>query len=112
MRKRVSFAILAAVILASIIPAMAAGGGEEVSMRRLTEQKYRNSIADIFGKDIVVQGVFELGKRIGGLIEASAAILSVTPVGFDSYSKMADSIAVMCCQSDPSLLCQTRKVPK
>jgi hypothetical protein len=94
MRKRVSFVILATAILANIVPAMAAGSGEVVSMRRLTEQEYRNSIADIFGKDIVVQGVFEPGKRIGGLIEASAAILSVTPVGFDSYSKMADSIAV------------------
>lgn len=73
---------------------MAAGGSDVVGMRRLTEQEYRNSIADIFGKDIVVQGVFEPGKRVGGLIEASAAILSITPVGFDSYSKMADSIAV------------------
>jgi len=85
---------LAFTILASALPAQAAGGAEVVSMRRLTEQEYRNSIADIFGKDIVVQGVFEPGKRIGGLIEASAAILSITPVGFDSYSKMADSIAV------------------
>jgi len=94
MRTKVSFAILAITILASALPALAAGGGEVVSMRRLTEQEYRNSIADIFGKDIAVQGVFEPGKRIGGLIEASAAILSITPVGFDSYSKMADSIAV------------------
>ena len=95
MRKGISVAILTAGILAGVgqLPAMAAGG-EVVSMRRLTEQEYRNSIGDIFGKDIVVQGVFEPGKRIGGLIEASAAILSVTPVGFDSYSKMADSIAV------------------
>jgi hypothetical protein len=94
MRKRVWFAILAIVFLASLAPALAASGGDVVSMRRLTEQEYRNSIADIFGTDIVVQGVFEPGKRIGGLIEASAAILSITPVGFDSYSKMADNIAV------------------
>ncbi|MCX7280460.1 MAG: DUF1592 domain-containing protein [Alphaproteobacteria bacterium] len=95
MRKGISVAILTAGILAGVcqLPAMATGG-EVVSMRRLTEQEYRNSIGDIFGKDIVVQGVFEPGKRIGGLIEASAAILSVTPVGFDSYSKMADSIAM------------------
>ena len=94
MRNWGSFAILAGVFLASAAPALAASGGDVVSMRRLTEQEYRNSIADIFGKDITVQGVFEPGKRIGGLVEASAAILSVTPVGFDSYSKMADSIAV------------------
>jgi len=95
MHNRISVAILALVILACVgqVPASAAGG-EVVGMRRLTEQEYRNSIADIFGKDIAVQGVFEPGKRIGGLIEASGAILSITPVGFDSYSKMADSVAV------------------
>jgi hypothetical protein len=94
MHKKVSFAILAILFLAGEVPALAAGGAEVVGMRRLTEQEYRNSIGDIFGKDIVMQGVFEPGKRIGGLIETSAGVLSVTPVGFDSYSKMADSIAV------------------
>ena len=95
MRKKFLFA--AAVFLALALfgegPAIAAGGSEVVGLRRLTEQEYRNSIADIFGAEIVVQGVFEPGKRVGGLIEASTAILSITPVGFDSYSKMADSIA-------------------
>ena len=96
MHRKFLFAISAFFVLAAFgeVPALAAGGSEVVGVRRLTEQEYRNSIADIFGKDIVVQGVFEPGKRIGGLIEASSAILSVTPVGFDSYSKMADSIAV------------------
>jgi len=95
-RKRLLFAISAFLALAIFgeDPALAAGGSQVVGMRRLTEQEYRNSIADIFGKDIVVQGVFEPGKRVGGLIEASTALLSITPVGFDSYSKMADSIAV------------------
>src|SRR5579864_788287 len=95
-RKRFLFAISTFLVLAFVseLPAYAAGGSEVVGLRRLTEQEYRNSIADIFGKDIAVQGVFEPGKRIGGLIEASTAILSITPVGFDSYSKMADSIAV------------------
>ena len=92
MRKGFLFAILA--FLAVPGGVQAAGAGDVVGLRRLTEQEYRNSIADIFGKDIAVQGVFEPGKRIGGLIEASSAILSVTPVGFDSYSKMADSIAI------------------
>src|SRR5579862_1757004 len=94
MHKRASFAALAILLLAGEVPALAAGSSEVASMRRLTEQEYRNSIGDIFGKDIVVQGVFEPGKRIGGLVQTSAAVLSVTPVGFDSYSKMADGIAV------------------
>jgi hypothetical protein len=64
-----------------------------VSMRRLTEQEYRNSIADIFGKEIEVRGSFEPTKRSEGLAAVSTAILSVTPVGFESFSKMANDIA-------------------
>jgi hypothetical protein len=97
-RVRTKFLVVIAIFLACASwgagAAWAAGGSEVVGLRRLTEQEYRNSIADIFGKDIAVQGVFEPGKRVGGLVEASTAILSVTPVGFDSYSKMADSIAL------------------
>ena len=63
------------------------------SLRRLTEQEYRNSIADIFGKEIEVRGSFEPAIRAGGLEAASTAILSVTTVGFESFSQMADDIA-------------------
>jgi hypothetical protein len=64
-----------------------------VSLRRLTEQEYRNSIADIFGKEIEVRGSFEPTKRSNGLAAVSTAFLSVTPVGFESFSKMANDIA-------------------
>ncbi|GLR87584.1 hypothetical protein GCM10007857_42950 [Bradyrhizobium iriomotense] len=63
-------------------------------MRRLTQQEYRNSIADIFGKEIEVRGAFEPTIRIGGLQAASTSVLSVTPVGFESFTNMADSIAI------------------
>ena len=85
-----AFAIGGAWIGAS---ALAANGNQVVGLRRLTENEYRNSIADIFGKDISVQGTFEPGIRLGGLTSASTAVLSITPAGFESYSKMADSIA-------------------
>ena len=62
-------------------------------LRRLTESQYRNSIADIFGPGIVVQGKFEPDRRIGGLLAASGTILSITPSGFEAYAKMADGIA-------------------
>src|ERR1051325_1868059 len=65
-----------------------------VSLRRLTEQEYRNSIADIFGKEIEVRGSFEPTIRVGGLQAASTSVLSVTPVGFESFTNMADRIAV------------------
>jgi hypothetical protein len=64
-----------------------------VSLRRLTEQEYRNSIADIFGKEVEVRGSFEPTKRSNGLEAISTATLSVTPVGFESFNKMADDIA-------------------
>ena len=68
---------------------------------RLSEQQYRHSIADIFGKDIAVQGMFEPGVRMGGLIAASSAVLSMTRPGFESYFKMADGIAVAKAQCQP-----------
>src|SRR6185312_7566470 len=64
-----------------------------VSMRRLTEQEYRNSIADIFGKGIEVRGSFEPTVRTNGLEAISTGSLSVTPVGFESFNKMASDIA-------------------
>jgi len=87
---------IAALLVCAASEAMAAraGGDQVVGLRRLTEQEYRNSIADIFGKEIAVQGMFEPGVRMGGLIATSSAVLSVTPAGFDSFSKMADSIAL------------------
>ncbi|MCA6112802.1 DUF1592 domain-containing protein [Bradyrhizobium cenepequi] len=68
-------------------------GSEVVSMRRLTQQEYRNSIADIFGTEIEVRGRFEPTIRVGGLQAASTSVLSITPVGFESFTKLADSIA-------------------
>jgi hypothetical protein len=73
--------------------AKAAPAKEVVSLRRLTEQEYRNSIADIFGSNIVVEGAFEPGTRVGGLLATSTSVLSVTSVGFGSDAEMADSIA-------------------
>ncbi|HMH64413.1 MAG TPA: DUF1587 domain-containing protein, partial [Rhizomicrobium sp.] len=85
-------ALASGVIAAS--PAMAAASSEVVSLRRLNQGEYRNSIADIFGPEIEVRGVFEPDRRVGGLQAASTAMLSITPAGFESFTKMADSIAV------------------
>ena len=63
------------------------------ALRRLTETQYRNSIADIFGPGIAVQGKFEPDRRIGGLLAASGGTLSITPAGFEGYAKIADSVA-------------------
>ena len=73
--------------------AVAAENSYVVSMRRLTEQEYRNSIADIFGKEIEVRGSFEPTVRTNGMAAISTGLLSVTPVGFESFNKMATDIA-------------------
>ena len=88
--------LLAVAAIAVGLPAYAASlpSQEVASLRRLTQEEYRNSIADIFGPEIEVRGVFEPTIRVGGLQAASTTVLSVTPVGFESFTKMADSIAV------------------
>ena len=93
MRRKTAFFWIAIVTGAMLSPALAADS-EVVAMRRLSEQQYRNTIADVFGSDIAVRGVFEPQIRVGGLLAASSAVLSVTPAGFESFSQMADSIAV------------------
>ena len=73
--------------------AFAAPSLQVSSLRRLTQAEYRNSVADIFGSEIEVRGSFEPTLRIAGLQAASTSTLSVTPVGFESFTQMADSIA-------------------
>jgi len=85
-----AFVILEAV---AVVAAPPGDGFYVASLRRLTEQEYRNSIADIFGNEIEVRGSFEPTKRTGGLAAASTGLLSVTPVGFESFNKMATDIA-------------------
>jgi hypothetical protein len=67
---------------------------ESVHLRLLSETEYRNSIADILGPSVQIQGRFQPGRRVGGLVAASSSVLSVTASGFEGYAKMADGIAV------------------
>ncbi|HEX4637741.1 MAG TPA: DUF1592 domain-containing protein [Rhizomicrobium sp.] len=95
--RNLAVSLLSLTVLASavgIASAQAAPSSQVMSMRRLTQAEYRNSIADIFGKEIEVRGSFEPTIRVGGLQAASTSVLSVTPVGFESFTNMADSIAV------------------
>jgi hypothetical protein len=93
-RNKFLLAISTAVVLATPAYAASLPSQEVASLRRLTQEEYRNSVSDIFGPEIEVRGVFEPTIRVGGLQAASTTVLSVTPVGFESFTKMADSIAV------------------
>ena len=85
--------IMAAIVAGSACGSAFAASSQVVSLRRLTQAEYRNSIADIFGSEIEVRGSFEPTLRIAGLQAASTSTLSVTPVGFESFTQMADAIA-------------------
>lgn len=64
-----------------------------VAVRRLTEPQYRQSIADIFGDDIQINGRFESERRELGLQALGSASLSLTAAGFEQYFNMSQDIA-------------------
>lgn len=90
---RASLCLILVIWGGAVSVAAPSADSQVVNLRRLTEKEYRNSIADIFGKEIEVRGSFEPTKRSNGLAAVSTSSLSVTPVGFESFSKMANDIA-------------------
>ena len=66
-------------------------GGPAI-MRRLTQDQYRNIIADVFGSTTKLGGRFEPDNREQGLIAIGSGQASVTAAGLEQYDKMARSI--------------------
>ena len=58
------------------------GDGEPPTVRRLTEEQYRQSIADIFGKEIKISGPFEPDILRDGLLAVGSSEGAVTHSGF------------------------------
>jgi len=67
--------------------------GSEPSLRRLTEEQYRNIICDLFGDHIVIAGRFDPILRQDGLIAIGAGNATISASSFDKYEKLARSIA-------------------
>ena len=68
--------------------------GQIVSMRRLTEAQYRNTIADIFGPDIIVAGRFEpIVRPAHQLIATGASAASISPSGLEQFDAIGRGIA-------------------
>ena len=67
--------------------------GGPLVLRKLSEDQYRQSIADIFGRDIKVAGHFEPDVRKNGLLAVGAGAVTVTPSGFEQYDARAIAIA-------------------
>ena len=63
-------------------------------MYRLTEGQYRNTIADIFGPDIIAGGRFEpTSRRPHGLLAPGDYQIAVSPSGMEQFAAMARTIA-------------------
>lgn len=67
--------------------------GSPIEVRRLTEEQYRQSIADIFGSDIEVAGRFQPEMRTEGLLAIGSAKLTIGGAGFEQYHALASNIA-------------------
>jgi len=82
---------LAVGVRAAAPPAEPESGG---SMRRLTEQQYRNAIADIFGEDIQVAGRMDPVLRLPHELQVvGVSRIAVSPAGLEEYDRMAQAIA-------------------
>jgi len=67
--------------------------GAPPAVHRLTEQQYRNTIADVFGSHIVVAGTFYPISRTEGLIAIGAREATISALSFERFEKLAHSIA-------------------
>lgn len=74
-------------------PEEPANSGAQPVVQRLSEQQYRQVIADVFGPDIKVSGRFEPIVRREGLQAVGAVAATVTPAGFEQFDVMARGIA-------------------
>jgi hypothetical protein len=64
-----------------------------VTLRRLSQDQYRQSIADIFGRDIRISGRLEPDPRRDGLIALGVANAAVGAAGFEQFDLAAREIA-------------------
>jgi hypothetical protein len=92
-------------IMAAVYPSISAAAAAELTapstnLRRLTEEQYRRSIADIFGADIVIAGRFEQERRTAGLLAIDSTSGSFSPSSYEQYDQMARSIAAQVTDKD------------
>ena len=75
--------------------------GQIVSMRRITELQYRNTIADIFGPEIIVAGRFEpIVRPAHELIATGSSESTISPAGLEQFDSMARNIAAQAFDKD------------
>jgi hypothetical protein len=97
-----SLLLLAVVLVGCLVgaPSIHAAEDSYAGLRRLTEEQYRRSIADIFGADITIAGRFEQERRTAGLLAIDSTSGSYSPSGFEQYEQIARSIAAQITDAD------------
>ena len=68
----VTILMAAAMALSACGPSEPKTSGAPPDVRRLTEEQYRNIIADVFGSAVVVSGRFDMPVRTEGLLAVGA----------------------------------------
>ena len=74
----------------------------ETSLRRLTQEQFKNSIADIFGTDIVIPEVAEPDIEIGGLLAVGSSGATFSARGVESLETASFAVAEQAMASDES----------
>ena len=99
--------VIAALVVAGLfaVGSLQLGGepqtdGGAATTRRLNESQYKQSIADVFGKDISVPGRFEPPLRESGLLAIGEGKVAVSPSGFEQYELRARDIAAQVLSPD------------
>ena len=92
-RSRWCVALAAVVVLVACAPDEPPSAGAPATMRRLSNDQYRNIIADVFGPQITVAGQADALQRSDGLLAVGASKAEITPSGYEKYYAMARSVA-------------------
>ena len=96
---RTGVACLAALLLVAAA-GPASSGDSLTSLRRLSQDQYRQRISDIFGSDIRISGRLEPDPRRDGLIAIGLANAAVGAAGFEQYDAAAREIALQVTDKD------------
>ena len=87
------FGLAALSLLSGCGPSEPVAKGAPPTMRRLSNEQYRNVIADVFGAHIVVSGQADALTRTDGLLADGARLARITPSGGEKFYGLAKSIS-------------------
>ena len=72
----------------------------EISMRRLTQAQFKNSVSDVFGSDVVVPKFSEPDTNLGGLLAVGASQTAFSSRGVESLEDAAYGLAEQALNTD------------